>query len=262
MLTWVSSRWRHSGANHVEDRDAHEVLNRTEAGERFACREYTIVLTQVLNAVGIPARPLALLREGYYTGMGTGHAVTEAWLDDLGRWVVLDAQNGATWRDSSGALLGVIALQERQLAGDMPDFVGVGPNFDAEAAQEWFGYFQYCSSGGTAWRAASFVPFMEGHTVVEARPLIRDPILAHPDLAEISTSVVDHDDGPALLFATQHPFATGFAVTGVSGMPRSLAPDELMPLTGPAGDHEWQVATRTRYGTLRPSKLKFTIRRP
>jgi hypothetical protein len=232
-----------------------------EAGERFACREDTIVLTQVLNAVGIPARPVALLRDGYHTGMGTGYAVTEAWLDDLGRWVVLDAQNGATWRDSSGALLGVIALQERQLAGDRPDFVGFGPNFDSGSAQEWFGYFQYCSSGGTVWRVDSFVPYMEGHTVVEARPLIRDPILAHPDLAQISTSVVD-DDGPALLFAPQHPFATGFALTGVSGMPGSLAPAEPMPLTGPAGDQEWQVATRRGYGTLRPSRLTFTIRRP
>jgi hypothetical protein len=43
-------------------------------------------------------------------------------------------------------------------------------------------------------------------------------------------------------------------------MPRSLAPNEPMPLTRPAGDHEWQVATRTRYGTLRPSELTFTIR--
>jgi hypothetical protein len=160
MLTWVTSRWRHGGANHVAGHDANEVLNRAEAGERFACREYTIVLTQVLNAVGIPARSVALLRDGYHTGMGTGHAVTEAWLDDLGRWVVLDAQNGATWRDSSGALLGVITLQERQLTGDRPDFVGVGPNFDSGSAQEWFGYFRYCSSGGTAWRADSFVPYM------------------------------------------------------------------------------------------------------
>lgn len=264
MLTWVTSRWRHSSANHVTDRDANDVLNRVEAGERFACREYTIVLTQVLNAVGIPARPLALFRDSYHTGMGTGHAVTEAWLDDLGRWVVLDGQNGATWRDSSGALLGVIALQERQLAGDRPDFVGVGPNFDPDPAEaeEWFGYFQYCSTGGTAWRADGFVPFMEGHTVVEARPLIKNPTLVHPDLAEISTSVVDKDGGPALVFATQHPFATGFTVTEDSGMPRNLAPNQPMPLTGPAGDFRGQVATRTHYGTLRPSKLTYTLRRP
>jgi hypothetical protein len=98
--------------------------------------------------------------------------------------------------------------------------------------------------------------------VVDARPLIHDPSLAHPDLAQKSTSVVVDDDGPALLFATQHPFATGFALAGVSGTPRSLAPNEPMALTGPAGDQEWQVATRTRYGTLRPSKLTFTIRRP
>jgi hypothetical protein len=111
-LAWVTSRWRHSSANHVPARDANAVLDLVRAGERFACREYTIVLTQALNAIGIPARHLALFRDEYHTGMGTGHAVTEAWLDGLGRWVVLDGQNGATWRDTEDNLLGVVELQQ------------------------------------------------------------------------------------------------------------------------------------------------------
>jgi len=96
LLAWVTSRWRHIGTKHVAGRDANLILDRVEQGERFACREYTIVLTQSLNALGIPARPMALFRPDYHAGLGTGHAVTEAWLDELGRWVVLDGQNGAT----------------------------------------------------------------------------------------------------------------------------------------------------------------------
>lgn len=260
MLAWVTGRWRHSGANHVPGQDANRVLDRVEAGERFACREYAIVLTQALNAIGIPARPLALFRKDYYTGIGTGHAVTEAWLDDPGRWVVLDGQNGATWRNPDGGLLGAVELQEMQRQREQPAFVGSGPNFDPDSAQEWIAYFQYCSTGGAAWRPDGFVPVMEGRAVVQAGPLLRDAASAYPDLAEISTSVVDHEGVPAVLFDTEHPFAAGFVLTDTTGERRSIARDEPVPLTGNPGVHIWQVATRTRYGTLRPSPLRFTIR--
>lgn len=62
------------------------------------------MLTQALNALQIPARPLSLFKAGYHAGLGTGHAVTEAWIDDLGKWVLLDGQNGAVWRDEDGRL--------------------------------------------------------------------------------------------------------------------------------------------------------------
>lgn len=260
MLAWVTGRWRHSGANHVPGRDANLVLDRVQAGERFACREYTIVLTQGLNAIGIPARHLALLREGYHAGMGTGHAVTEAWLDDLGRWVVLDGQNGATWRDQDGGLLGVVEVQQALLDGRPPAFVGSGPNFDPATAEGWSAYFRHWSTGGVAWRPDSFVPFMEGSTVVEAYPLLRDRAPAHPDLAEISTSVVERDGAPSVLFGTEHPYALGFRVVDSSGAVRDLGLDEPVALPGEPGSHTWQVATRTRYGTLRPSRFSFVRR--
>jgi hypothetical protein len=59
LLGWVTNRWRHSGANHDPSKDANVVLDRVEGGDRFACVEYTIVLTQALNAMRIPARPIA-----------------------------------------------------------------------------------------------------------------------------------------------------------------------------------------------------------
>ena len=216
---------------------------------------------QALNAIGIPARHLGLFREDYYTGMGTGHAVTEAWLDGLGRWVVLDGQNGATWRNPDGTLLGVVELQDMQQQGELPAFVGSGPNFDPDSAEEWIAYFRYCSTGGAAWRTDGFVPVMEGRAVVEARPLLTNAASAYPDLAEIATSIVTHEGVPSVLFATEHPFAVGSVVTDSTGESRSIALGEPVPLTGHPGEHAWQVATRTRYGTLRrPSRPRFTIR--
>jgi hypothetical protein len=259
MLAWVTGLWRHSGANHVPGRDANLVLDRVQAGERFACREYTIVLTQALNALGIPARHLALLREGYHAGMGTGHAVTEAWLDDLGRWVVLDGQNGATWRDADGVLLGVVELQRALRDDRTPTFVGSGPNFDPATAEGWSAYFRHWSTGGVALRSGSFVPLMEGSTVVEARRLLKDAASAHPDLAEISTAVVDVDGVPAVLFGTEHPYAEGFTVVGSAGALREVALGEPLPL-GVPGSHTWQVATRTPYGPLRPSPFGYVRR--
>jgi hypothetical protein len=259
-LAWVTSRWRHSSVNHAPVRDANAVLDLVQAGQRFACREYTIVLTQALNAIGIPARHLALFRDDYHTGMGTGHAVTEAWLDDLGRWVVLDGQNGATWQDTAGDLLGVVELQQMLTQSQQPAFVGSGPNFDASTATEWMSYFRYCSAGGAAWRPDSFVPVTEGRAVLEARPLLKNAASAHPDLAEISTSIVDHEGRPAVLFGTGHPYALGFSVIHDAGDSRSIAIDEHIPFDGDPGEHTWRVATRTRYGTLELSQLAFTRR--
>jgi len=108
LLGWVTDRWPHSGSSLEAFNDANVVLDRVEQGERFACGEYTLVLTQALNALQIPARPISLFRLDYYAGLGTGHVVTEAWIDDLGKWVVLDGQNGAVWRDAAGTPLGVL----------------------------------------------------------------------------------------------------------------------------------------------------------
>jgi hypothetical protein len=47
--------------------------------------------------VNIPARRLDLRAKDSHVGFARGHVVTEAWIDDLNRWVVLDRQNGAWW---------------------------------------------------------------------------------------------------------------------------------------------------------------------
>lgn len=255
LLDWVTHRWRHTGANHVDSRSAHEVLDRVADGERFACREYTILLTQGLNAIGIPARVLAVYRDGYHAGMGTGHAVTEAWIDDLGRWIVLDGQNGSTWRDADGEPLGVAALQAMHAAGLVARLDGSGPNVRPGSDAEWMSYFASCSTGGMSWRPGGYVPVSEAARVVASSPLLRSATPPSPDLAEIATHVVEVDGGAAVRFTTTHPYAAGFTISADAGTPAEVGLESTLDLRRPAGLHRWRVATRTAYGSLSASEL-------
>jgi Transglutaminase-like superfamily len=260
LLAWVTSRWRHIGTNHEPAVNANAVLDRVERGERFACREYTIVLTQALNAVQIPARRISLYREGYYAGVGGGHAVTEAWIDDLGKWVLLDGQNGAVWRDDSGTPLGLLELQRLYQAGDQPEFDGTGDNFNADDAPVWFTYFQTATvTGQLGWSDGPYVPILEGSIVIATERLAASDDDAAPDLALISTGVAD-EDGLALTFSSSHPYVTGFEITASNGLVSGLAAGQPFPLARAPGRYRLTVATRTPYATLAPQRAEYLVR--
>jgi hypothetical protein len=170
---------------------------------------------------------------------------------------LLDGQNGAIWCDEDGAApLGLLDLQARHRSGQRPAFTGSGPNFDDEAtAADWFGYFATATVTGLAWSASTFVPVYEQqHSVITADRLLRDDADVSPDLARVSTAVVDRD-GPALTFSTEHPFARGVTVTREDASTTELEHERAYPLNAPAGEHRCTVAVRTRYGLLRPSPL-------
>jgi hypothetical protein len=261
LLRWVTSRWRHNLLNHDKSGDANLVLARVGRGERFAGPEYGVVLTQALNAVQIPARRISLYRSGYHAGMGGAHSVTEAWIDDLGTWVVLDGQNGAVWRDGDGTPLGVLDLQARYRAGDQPDFDGTGPNFRPEEAAEWFSYFYAAGvRDGLAWSEGPYVPILEGSTVIGCDRLADSDADAAPDLAAIGTGVTSAG-GPALVFHGAHPYTSGFEVTGSDGQPViGLAADVPFRLARTPGEYELTVAVRTPYAVLTPQSLRYLVR--
>ena len=262
LLGWVTRRWHHSGSTHDYSQDANVVLDRVEGGERFACREYTVVLTQALNAVQIPARPITMLRRDYHAGISGGHAVTEAWIDDLGKWAVFDGQNGAVWRDADGIPLGVLELQRRYERGDQPEFSGSGPNWDAgggAAAASWFGYFHTAGVTGTlAWSAGPYAPVRDRTAVIDSVLLADTTADVAPDLAAIRTGVADRE-GPALVFTTDHPYATGFQVTDAGGGATAIRPPKSFPLAREAGEYRLKVAVMTRYGTLTPKPLHYLV---
>ena len=253
VLAWASAYWEHA-EDHVDGGDAVEVLERADAGERFACVEYSILLSQTLNALGIPARRVQVLMHDYHVGFGRGHVVSEAWVDDLGGWVVLEGQNGAWW-GTEDQPLGLRDLQALHHAG--------GPRLDmcttlrevsAEEQDLWWSYFDTAIASGLAW-TESLVPLFQGEPA-PARLVVPPTEITHPDLASIETGVVDAGDGPGLVFRPTHPYATGTAVGE-----RELGPGEPLALeTLPPGEHELEVCTVTAYGRLAAQRLAVVRR--
>lgn len=93
LCQWVHFRLEHDGHKTFQSQDAFAILKAAQAGQLVQCVEYGLVLAAAFNAVGIPARPLYLKAENVQTkASAAGHALAEAWLPDLGKWVMVDAQ--------------------------------------------------------------------------------------------------------------------------------------------------------------------------
>jgi hypothetical protein len=250
-LDWVSHRWKHANA-HMETDDAVECLRRVDGGQRFACVEYSLVLAQALNAIGIPARRLWLRQEHYQVGLGRGHVVSEAWIDDLNRWVLLDGQNGLYWTGEDGAPLGSVALQEAVRSGaSWPSYVTFRDDFEASSAQGWFSYFAHVSSTAGTWSPGPFGVVFQRDRMVTSGRLEHDPAGLYPDLSQLGVQTALDGGRPALRLFTAHPYATGFAVDGAG-----LDGDLLVLDTSPGG-HEHEIAVRTGYGNLSGHPLRY-----
>ena len=93
LVKWTHDRWKHSGDNTPSKSDPLTILAEAKEGKRFRCVEYAIVVTGCAQALGMPARRLALKREDVETAKsGAGHVVAEVWLDSLAKWVFVDGQ--------------------------------------------------------------------------------------------------------------------------------------------------------------------------
>jgi len=93
VLKWVHDQWQHDGSNEPKKKDAISILEEVKEGKRFRCVEYGIVTTAALNAIGLPARVLALkTKDVETTSSGAGHVLLEVYLKDLKKWALLDGQ--------------------------------------------------------------------------------------------------------------------------------------------------------------------------
>lgn len=264
LLGWVATLWKHNGSAHVEDEDAVQVLERVEAGERFACVEYSMVLSQALNARGIPARRVGLRTRNHHIGLGRGHVACEAWIDELGRWVLLDGQNGIYWTDDDGTALGVAELLARHAAGGGPvPHVEMAEPMAEAASVAWWSYFHSASPTGFSLVSAPHAPTLQGVAAIDSPRLSASVAGSYPDLSEIGTGTIGGLGRPAaLFFQTLHPFATGFRVNGVDGADAvDIAIDDgwLIPVDAP-GEHRVTVATRTAYGSLTAHEIRYVVR--
>ncbi|HEX6683006.1 MAG TPA: transglutaminase domain-containing protein [Candidatus Limnocylindrales bacterium] len=261
LLSWVALAWQHSGSSHVQLQDAVHVLERVEAGERFACVEYSIVLTQALNAYGIPARRVGLLAPNYHTGFGRGHVVTEAWIDELGRWVVLDGQNGMYWVDGDSNPLGLRELGRRNNAGEPAAEVESLAGKQSAVPERWWPYFHRARETGFMVVSAPFTPAFQDKHWLETDELRLDAAGSDPDLLELGIGVVKVDEAPAIQPLTRHPHATGFEVT-LDGQRWRLPPSgQAWPvLAGRPGEYSATIATMTAYGAHCPRQLRYVFR--
>ncbi len=256
LLSWTQQRWRHDGNNNAEDADALELLERSIRGERFRCVEYGILLAGALNARGIVARTCALKMPDYHAGTGRGHVVTEAWIDELQTWIVLDGQNGGYW-EFDGVALGARELTERFWSGaDAPDFVHLRdvPLNDA-SRRFWYPYFAYPQSGSALWIApsASLTPEFQGRFAVEGLRVTRDASRVWTDLNGFELGFTLAGERPGLKLQSPHPACQGFEVNSqrFAGNPSTI------PLEGFVGEIRLEVRAYTNFAVLRGSELEL-----
>lgn len=93
LCQWVHNRLEHDGHQQFKSTDAFAILHAAMLGQQVQCVEYGRVLATAFNALGMPARPLYLKSAKVQTkASAAGHALTEVWLPDLGKWVMVDSQ--------------------------------------------------------------------------------------------------------------------------------------------------------------------------
>ena len=258
-LGWVHRAWVHANA-HVPRADALTVLDRVAGGERFACVEYSIVLTQALNALAIPARRVSLREDGYHQGLGRGHVVSEAWIDDLGRWVLLTGRPGPGGPTPTAPPLRTRTLRDRHRDREPVLMVDAAGRLPDSEQTSWWSYFAHTATTGVLASPGPFVPVFQATGVVTTPRLVHDPALVEPDLSGLHTAITDADGGggqPELRLTPVHPYATGVTVAG-DGQTRLVDTlPAVLPLTGSPGRHHLTAATTTGYAVLTPHPVTY-----
>lgn len=93
ILHWVHNQWQHNGNNEPLKSDAISILEEVKEGKNFRCVEYGIVASACLNAIGLKTRTLGLKTKDVETRQsGAGHVLSEVFLNDLKKWVLIDGQ--------------------------------------------------------------------------------------------------------------------------------------------------------------------------
>lgn len=99
VMNWVHRLWRHNPIQSAPSQQCLDILEEVKKGQTFRCMEYASVLAQTLQALGYSARILELCSEGMSYGLAKAHAAVEVWNDDLQKWIYLDPQNNAIWKN-------------------------------------------------------------------------------------------------------------------------------------------------------------------
>jgi hypothetical protein len=121
LCQWVHSRTSHDGWNEDLPKDALGLLRLAEKGGQWRCVEFGVVVTECLNAVGIPSRVVGgRARDVETIVAGAGHVFAEAWLEDQQRWVFIDAQLGLVAVDTDGTPLNSVEFRNALARPESP----------------------------------------------------------------------------------------------------------------------------------------------
>ncbi len=96
-LVWVNAQWKHDGMNQppVGFRAIEILKSVYQEKKQYRCVEYGVVLSEVLQSIGLMTRTVALRSPDVaYGGFGRGHVAMEVWSNDLKKWIFLDPQFG------------------------------------------------------------------------------------------------------------------------------------------------------------------------
>ena len=96
ILNWTRSQWEHNGNVSPKKNDAISILDEVKEGGRFPCFAYGYVLASQLKVAGFKSRVIYLKTKDIATSkQGGGHVATEVFIDELNKWVFVDAQFNA-----------------------------------------------------------------------------------------------------------------------------------------------------------------------
>ena len=81
----------------------------TGAEQGLNCYNLSIILTECLLSIGVPARTVLIMPFSPYDR--DNHVVTHAYIADLGKWIMLDPTWSAYVKDAAGNILDVVELR-------------------------------------------------------------------------------------------------------------------------------------------------------
>lgn len=155
LRDWVKSRWDHQQPIILPPWDALYILERVDKGlEAFYCVHYSITFMQCCLSLGIPARLVNLhrgigpadldRRQAVFTPADPPideHVVNEVWLDDQGRWAMMDVDFDIHY-ERDGQPLNALEIHRAVLADELAALrVCEGPLADKLKADERFYQF-------------------------------------------------------------------------------------------------------------------------
>jgi hypothetical protein len=85
VANWANSQWGHIQPMPYAAWDAHEILDRVEAGDGFWCTYKAALFVQAMNSAGFSARMLGINRKDR-----DAHTVTEVYSNTFRKWVLVD----------------------------------------------------------------------------------------------------------------------------------------------------------------------------